>query len=110
MSNLSISWLTGELHSGWTSSAYEGHGILAEQVPADGENGPSLLYSDALQNPGAELRYEVSQQPAHGSISIFEDGSFIYQGDGSPDGFSYQLFVNGMASGQHSKTFVPYQP
>ncbi|KKO43930.1 hypothetical protein WG68_18135 [Arsukibacterium ikkense] len=106
----SLSWLTGELHSGWTSSAYAGQGIVAAQVPATGENGPSLLYADALQHPGSELRYELSQPPAHGSLTLFEDGSFIYQGNGSLDGVSYQLFIDGVANGSRSKTFLPYQP
>ncbi len=110
MSNPSLSWLTGELHGGWTSSAYVGQGIVAGQVPATGENGPSLLYSAALQYPGSELRYEISLPPTHGSIALLEDGSFIYQGNGSADGVSYQLFVDGVASGQYSKTFLPYQP
>ena len=109
MSDLTKSWLSGELHNGWTSSAYFGLGIVAEQVPASGENGPSLLYSDALLHPTAELRYEISQPPVHGNLSVFEDGSFIYQGDGTADSLTYQLFVNGVASGLHVKTFLPYQ-
>src|SRR5690606_40057177 len=68
---------------GPTISAYPGYGILAEDVPGDGEQGPSILYNDALANPGAHLRFEIVSLPLHGTFEWDELGRVSYIGDGT---------------------------
>jgi hypothetical protein len=104
-----MSWLTGELHAdGWTASRYPGFGILAEYVPDDGEEGPSILYNDALANPGSELRFEIVTQPAYGSLEWDELGRIVYIGDGTADSFTYALYVDGVYDDDYTVTLAEY--
>lgn len=85
---------------------YSGFGVLAENVPLTGDNGGSILANDISlpADAGKELRYQIVSMPS-GTLEYFEDGSFIYTGTSSY--FTYQLYVNGVATG--SSTVVLLQ-
>jgi hypothetical protein len=95
-----MSWLcdTTELvPSGWLSSRYAGHGVLAEDIPSTGLDGPSALYG-AVTLPadnGKEIRGYVTRWPA-APLDIEEDGTFTYSG--GPDYFEFLLAVDGVDS------------
>ncbi len=79
-----------------------GLGVLAENIPPDGDNGPSFLYSDVSLpgDNGKEIRCQIVAWPSAGTLVVYEDGSFEFSG--APDGiysFSYQLYVDGVAIG-----------
>lgn len=89
-------WRIGSLFAeGPTISAYPGYGILAENAPSDGENGPALGYRPEWF--GKEVRCEVVVQPTNGTLEIFEDTSFIYTGNGQPDTAQVQFYLDGIA-------------
>lgn len=79
-----------------------GLGVLAENVPSTGENGPGYLYND-LSLPadnGKEVRGEIVVWPSAGTLAANEDSSFEFTG--APDGaytFQYQLYVDGVLTG-----------
>ena len=79
-----------------------GLGVLAENVPSTGENGPGYLYND-LDLPadnGKEVRGEIVVWPSAGTLAANEDSSFEFTG--APDGaysFQYQLYVDGVLTG-----------
>lgn len=99
------SWLCddAELISGaWLTSAYAGHGVLAEDIPATGVHGASVLYDQVALpgDAGKEVRGLILTQPAglttweHG-----EDGAITAAG---PDGaytYTMQVYVDGVALG-----------
>jgi len=95
-----MSWLcdTTELvPSAWLSSRYVGHGVLAEDIPSTGLDGPSALYG-AVSLPGdngKEIRGYITRWPA-APLLIDEDGAFTYSG--SPDYFDFLLDVDGVDS------------
>jgi hypothetical protein len=95
-----MSWLcdTTELvPSGWLSSRYAGHGVLAEDIPSTGLDGPSALYG-AVTLPadnGKEIRGYITRWPA-ATLDIDEDGTFTYSG--GPDYFEFLLAVDGVDS------------
>lgn len=99
------SWLCddAELISGaWLTSAYAGHGVLAEDIPATGVHGASVLYDQVALpgDAGKEVRGLILTQPSglttwqHG-----EDGTITAEG---PDGaytYTMQVYVDGVALG-----------
>lgn len=95
-----MSWLcdTTELvPAGWLSSRYAGHGVLAENIPATGIDGPSALFG-AITLPadnGKEIRGYITRWPA-APLDIDEDGAFTY--GGAPDYFDFALDVDGVDS------------
>lgn len=96
-----MSWLcdSTELVSGaWLTSAYVGHGVLAEDIPSTGVHGASVLYDQVALpgDAGKEIRGLILTQPsgltswAHG-----EDGTITAEG---PDGvytYTMQVYVDG---------------
>lgn len=78
-----------------TLSVYPGHGILAENAPSNGESGPALGYR--AEWFGKEVRFELVTPPAYGTMQLFEDTSFIYTGNGTPDSFELQAYLDGIA-------------
>lgn len=94
-----MSWLcdTTELvPAGWLSSRYAGHGVLAENIPSTGIDGPSALFG-AITLPadnGKEIRGYITRWPA-APLGIDEDGAFTY--GGSPDYFDFALYADGIA-------------
>ena len=79
-----------------------GFGVLAENVPSTGENGPGYLYND-LDLPadnGKEVAGRIVVWPSAGTLAANEDSSFEFTG--APDGaytFQYQLYVDGVLTG-----------
>lgn len=87
------------LHAGRvTLSVYPGHGILAENAPSDGENGPALAYKPEWF--GSEIRYEIITPPSNGQLDFDEKTTFTYTGNGQPDSFVLQGFRDGLAEGE----------
>ena len=78
---------------------YSGLGILAEDIPSTGTDGASFLYNDVSlpTDNGKEIRALITSYPATGTLTIYEDGSFIYVGgaDGN-NTFTYDLYVDGI--------------
>lgn len=79
-----------------------GHGVLAQDVPSTGKNGPGILFP-SLQFPrdtDKEVRVEVVSWPAQGDLFVFPDSSFSYTN--APDGnhsFDVQVYEQGAAVG-----------
>lgn len=90
-----MTWVTGEITSGWTSSQYYGYGILFENLPITGESGGSPLLNDGGVN-GDEVRWELLAQTSLTVDAFYEDGSFESTGIGS---FTYRSFVNNSSVG-----------
>ena len=75
-----------------------GRGVLAEQVPSTGEHGPGIASTWlGPAEAGREVRVLVTQWPEVGSLFVWEDTSFEYNG---PGGTAYaQLYVEGQPVG-----------
>ena len=91
------SWIPGAIVCG-----DRGLGVLAEDIPSDGDNGASYLYNDISipADSGKEICGRVTTWPSAGTLYAYEDGSFEFSD--APDGnysFQYQLYVDGVASG-----------
>ena len=91
------SWIPGAIVVG-----NRGLGVLAEDIPSEGDNGASFLYNDISlpSDSGKEICGRVTTWPSAGALYAYEDGSFEFSG--APDGnfaFQYQLYVDGAASG-----------
>lgn len=71
-----------------------GLGVLAELVPSTGEHGPGIAYTWlGPAEAGEEVRVLITQWPEVGSLFVWEDTSFEYDGAG---GTAYaQLYVDG---------------
>ena len=71
-----------------------GLGVLAELVPSTGEHGPGIAYTWlGPAEAGKEVRVLITQWPEVGSLFVWEDTSFEYNG---PGGTAYaQLYVEG---------------
>lgn len=97
-----MSWYSGgNLYaSSWTSSNYAGHGILAENAPSTGEDGPALGYK--AEWFGSEVRFELITPPSNGTLELYEDTSFIYSGNGTVDNFVLQAYINGAAEAEQT--------
>jgi len=72
-----------------------GLGVLAELVPSTGEHGPGIASTWlGPAEAGKEVRVLITQWPEVGSLFVWEDTSFEYNG---PGGAAYaQLFVDGL--------------
>lgn len=91
----------------WLSSAYPGHGVRGDAIPAAGESGASILYNDVTLPAQAadEFRAVLLTPPAAGTLALFEDGSFSHTG--APDGvwpWTYRGYRNGTAYGDFTVT------
>ena len=75
-----------------------GLGVLAELVPSTGEHGPGIAYTWlGPAEGGKEVRVLITQWPEVGSLFVWEDTSFEYNG---PGGTAYaQLYVDGQPVG-----------
>lgn len=92
--------------SPWIAGAHlfgdAGFGLLAENIPSTGDNGPSYLYNDISlpTDAGKEVCGRITTWPSAGQLFAYEDGSFEFVG--APDGaysFGYQLYVDGVPTG-----------
>mgnify|MGYP003440651868 FL=1 len=93
----SSSWIPGAIVVG-----NRGLGILADNIPATGDAGPSFLYNDNVlpADTGKEICGRVTAWPSSGTLTAYEDGSFEFSG--APDGsysFQYTLLVDGVSQG-----------
>lgn len=82
------------------STAYNGFGILFENLPSAGENGASPLLNDGGVN-GDEVRWELLSQTGLTVDQFNEDGSFATTGTGS---FDYRSFINNVSAGDFTVT------
>lgn len=89
----------------WISGAYVfgggGLGVLAETIPATGDNGGSFLYPDVSlpADNGKEICGRITNWPSLGTLDVAENGAFTYTPSSSgPDFFEYLLIVDGVAS------------
>ena len=78
-----------------------GHGVIANDVPSTGEDGPGYIYDQvqSLSLTTEEVRGLITTPPASGDLFAYEDSSFTFD---APDGsysFQYQLYVDGVATG-----------
>lgn len=90
-------WISGALLIGET-----GLGVLGQNIPSTGDNGPGYTYNDlSLPADNAkEICGRITSWPSAGTLFANEDTSFTFSG--APDGtytFQYQLYVDGVATG-----------
>lgn len=83
-------------------SEYAGLGILGSDIPDGGTDGDSPLRQDyeAIGGASDEWRWEIVTWPSDGTLTVFEDGSFIFEG--APDGsysFTYDTYKNNVKQG-----------
>lgn len=74
-------------------------GILFDDVPTTGENGPSILLNDGGVS-GDRVRALVTRWPINGTLLAYEDGSFDYQG--TADSFDYDDYINGAVNNSNT--------
>ena len=91
------SWISGAIVCG-----DRGLGVLADDIPSDGDNGGSFLFNDISlpADSSKEICGRITTWPSAGTLYAYEDGSFEFSD--APDGicsFQYQLYVDGAASG-----------
>lgn len=90
---------TSELISGALVIGETGLGVLGSNIPATGEDYPSIFYEDLSlpADAGKEIRGLLLTPPASGTLFVYEDGSFSFA---APDGsywFTYRLYADGSA-------------
>lgn len=89
-------WIAGALLIG-----DDGGGVLAQSIPASGDNGPGYTYNDLAlpTDNGKEICGRITTWPSAGTLTAYEDTSFTFT---APDGnytFAYQLYVDYVAVG-----------
>ena len=104
----SSSWIPGAIVVG-----NRGLGILADNIPATGDAGPSFLFNDVAlpADSGKEVCGRVTSWPSAGTLLAYEDGSFEFSG--APDGtysFTYSLLVDGASQGTGTGTLQVGSP
>lgn len=92
-----VSWIPGAIVVG-----NRGLGVLADDLPSEGDSGDSYLFNDVTlpEDSGKEICGRIITRPSAGTLYAYEDGSFEFSD--APDGicsFQYQLYVDGAASG-----------
>lgn len=100
-----MSWTCDDVElvaGGWLTSAYAGHGILAQDIPSTGDHGASVLY-DQVALPGdndKEVRAEILTAPI-GLTTWYqdEDGSVTASGPDGAYSYTIQVSVDGIALG-----------
>ncbi len=78
----------------------EGLGVEGVNIPSTGQDGPSVLfqYVTLPTDNDNEFRMLVTSQPSVGTLTSFEDGSFIYAApDLTVDSFNYTWFKDGVS-------------
>ena len=85
--------IPGKFHFG-----FRGLGILAEDIPQTGEDGPSFGFPSVEPgDSGALLQFKVTRFPSGGDYFFNEDSSFRYTGP--PDSFDFEKYRNGVLDG-----------
>lgn len=86
------------LHPGGLQFGFSGLGVLANLIPATGDDGPSFGYpSVEPDDAGSELQFKVTRFPSGGDYFFYEDSSFRYTGPS--DSFDFTKCKNGVADG-----------
>lgn len=90
---------TSQLISGAVVVGDTGLGVLAENVPSTGEDGPGYLWNDLVfpADQGSEVMGTVVSWPTNGTLYVYEDSSFTYTG--TSDIFTYQFKIDGVSIG-----------
>lgn len=82
-----------------------GLGIRGEDLPTDGQDGNSILFelADLPAENDVEFRMLVTSQPSVGTLTTFEDGSFIWDAPvGTSDSFTVEWFKDGVTQGSET--------
>ena len=88
-----VPWIAGACLVGNT-----GLGVLVEDVPTNGPDGPPFGLPDLdVTDAGAEVRWLIFNFPKAGVLDAREDGSFIFSG--APPGL-YSFYVVAFLRGQ----------
>lgn len=85
-----------------------GLGVLAENVPSTGDAGAGYAYAylSLPADNGKEVRGLIVTPPSAGTLTAYEDTSFVF---GAPDGeytFDWRLFVDGVDGGLKTETLA----
>jgi hypothetical protein len=74
-------------------------GVLAEDIPSEGENGGGYAYPslEFPEDSGKYIRGFITRFPTNGTLLAYEDTSFEY--DGLSDTFDFQLYIDGVPTG-----------
>jgi hypothetical protein len=92
----STEWISGALLIGET-----GLGVLGSAIASTGDSGAGYAYNDlSLPADNAkEICGRITSWPMSGSLVAYEDTSFIFTGGDGSYSFTYQLYVDGVATG-----------
>ena len=92
---------TAPLIAGKLVVGNSGLGVLASDVPTEGEDGPGFASTQvtALGLASESVRAEILEFPATGIFAAYEDTSFSFVGDEGTHTFTYQLYVDGISTG-----------
>lgn len=85
-----------------------GLGVLAQDVPSTGDAGAGYAYAylSLPADNGREVRGLIVTPPSAGTLTAYEDTSFVFE---APDGeytFDWRLFVDGVDGGLKTETLV----
>ncbi len=90
----------GAAPAGLDGDFYGGHpfGVLAEELPTDGLNGPGYLYAcvSLPADTGKRVRGPITRWPPGGTLTVYPDSAFDYVG--TDDYAEFRLYVDGSAS------------
>lgn len=89
------------LSGAFAVSPYAGLGVLGSAIPTSGDNGPSPLLNDGIVAT-SEYAWELVTPPSAGVLTLYPDGSFVWNAVGVADGiysFEYRLYEDGADSG-----------
>ena len=83
-----------------------GLGVLAQDVPGTGDAGAGYAYAylSLPADNGKEVRGLIVTHPSAGTLTAYEDTSFVFE---APDGeytFDWRLFIDGVDSGLKTET------
>ena len=79
-----------------------GLGVEGINIPSTGQNGPSVLfqYVTLPADNETEFRMLITSLPSVGTLTTFEDSSFIYDAPvPTIDSFTYEWFRDGVTQG-----------
>ena len=98
------------LFDSWAQSALTFHdgrlGVDITEVPASGDDGPSIMANDGL-SAGKEYAPVLVTPPANATyFFLYDNGAFEYEGPG--DVFTYQLYEDGVAVGSPTSVSVSF--
>lgn len=95
---MSIRVASSSLISGAVVVGDPGLGVLGSEVPATGEHGGGIAATWlATEDLTKEVRVLITSWPATGTLFVYEDTSFEYDGESTT--FEAQLYLDGVAVG-----------